>query len=134
MSPSVFSEPETHKEESERLHLTHLQLEHSSLLLHILCDFSSTELCSNHPVLLRVFPLLLLNLYSAENVETEAKEPNRSVNCVFLFMLKYRLKCKKQLHEVEHELFLTVWSRNPSRLCQTASSGPEGGRDVKGLV
>lgn len=59
------------KEEFERRHLTHLQLEHSPLLLHLLCDFPSAELCSNHPVLLCVFPLLLFNLCSAE-VKTEA--------------------------------------------------------------
>lgn len=67
-------------EECERRHLTHLQLEHSSLLLHVLCDFSSAELCADHPVLLRVFPLLLLDLHSADDVDIEATGSEKYVD------------------------------------------------------
>lgn len=47
-------------------HLTHLQLEEPTLLLHLLGDLSSAELGADHPVLLGVLPLLLLDLRSAE--------------------------------------------------------------------
>lgn len=60
-----------------RAHLTHLQLEESPLLLHLLGDLSSAELGANHAVLLGVLPLLLLDLRSGEvkgRVKSSVKE------------------------------------------------------------
>lgn len=43
-------------------YLTHLELEETALLLHLLCDFSPGDLRADHPVLLGVLSLLLLDL------------------------------------------------------------------------
>lgn len=53
-------------------YLTHLELEETPLLLHLLCDFSAGDLRADHPVLLGVLSLLLLDLCT----DTEDKTIN----------------------------------------------------------
>lgn len=48
--------------------LTHLELEESPLLLHLLCDFRPTDFRPDHPVLSCVFLLLLLYLGAANDI------------------------------------------------------------------
>lgn len=43
-------------------HLTHLQLKDPPLFLHLFCDLCAGDLCTDHAVLLGMFPLLLLDL------------------------------------------------------------------------
>lgn len=47
-----------------RHHLTHVQLEQSPLFLHLLRDFSTSDLCPDHSMMFSVFSLLLLDLCS----------------------------------------------------------------------
>lgn len=77
----LFSSELENQETFERRHLTHLQLEESSLLLHLLSDLSSAELGANHPVLLGVLPLLLLNLRTVE-VKGRVKSSKKTKNTV----------------------------------------------------
>lgn len=54
-------------------HLTHLQLEETTLLLHVLGDLSAAELGADHAVLPRVLPLLLLDLGPADVTNMAAR-------------------------------------------------------------
>lgn len=54
-------------------HLTHLQLEETTLLLHVLGDLSTAELGADHAVLPRVLPLLLFDLRPADVTNTAAR-------------------------------------------------------------
>lgn len=54
-------------------HLTHLQLEETTLLLHVLGDLAAAEFGADHAVLPRVLPLLLLDLGPAHVTNTAAR-------------------------------------------------------------
>lgn len=56
-------------------YLTHLQLEQSALLLHLLGDFSSGDLRSDHSVLFGVLSLLLLDLCSEKHKKDDKAAP-----------------------------------------------------------
>lgn len=61
-------------------YLTHLELEETPLLLHLLCDFSAGDLRADHPVLFGVLSLLLLDLCT----ETDDKDNYRMDALLFL--------------------------------------------------
>lgn len=64
-------------------HLTHLQLKDPPFLLHLLCDLCAGDLCTDHAVLLGMFPLLLLNLCATtKRQETEDDRETTSLNSV----------------------------------------------------
>lgn len=64
--------------------LTHLQLEESPLLLHLLCDFRPADLRPDHPVLSCMLLLLLLYLGAANGgghfVFTTHPRPQQKIN------------------------------------------------------
>lgn len=64
--------------------LTHLELEETPLLLHLLSDFSASDLGPDHPVLLGVLSLLLLDFCTDRG---EDKSLNQFVKAITQFIV-----------------------------------------------
>lgn len=113
-------------------YLTHLELEKTSFLLHLLGDFSSSDLSADHPVLLGVFSLLLLYLCTGTEERTN-HAPHLQVCVLSAFhgglyvsswMNQYLIHHSVYYNEQDGATTLTTLFRSPSMLYQRASLCP----------